>query len=143
MKQNNDCIKENGAQQSYTTDTLDVQKSPAIPPYSPLPSPTSPGNVVKKVEDCNSSRESIDVESTQPEDIKPSSSTTVSNANNNTKLLNPADTSHSSSSLQSTDRTIELNEVNWSLYHLGDMTLEVWLQAIRKHILMPLMRHPK
>ena len=127
-------------QQSHSADSLEVQKSPAIPPYSPLPSPTSPSNVVKKVEDCNSSRESIDVESTQPEDIKPSSSTTVSNANINTKLLNPADTS--ASSLQSTDRTID-DEVDWSLYHLGDMTLEVWLQAIRKHILMPLMRHPK
>ena len=107
-----------------------------------------PNSAITKVEDCNSSRESIDVESTQPEDIKcfPNIKTTIP-ANSDTKPLGSTDIlSETSSAIQTSMIKQEDGgqaQVDWSLYHLGDMTLEVWLQTIRKHVLMSLIRHPK
>ena len=136
---NIDPIKENGLQNLGNTNNSEAN----------IFQPTGfnfPDNALTKVEDCNSSRESIDVESTQPEDIKvfPNINTTT-HANSDTKPLVPAETAESSSAIQtSMIKQEEVQpEVDWSLYHLGDMTLEMWLQAIRKHVLMSLIRHPK
>lgn len=34
-------------------------------------------------------------------------------------------------------------EVDWSDFFLGDMPLSTWLQAVRKYVLAPLIRHPR
>ena len=101
---------------------------------------------ISKLEDCNSSKDSIDVESTQPEDIKPVKNETNSTASMDTKVKASVETTHASSSLVQPanlkEETVQ-PEIDWSLYHLGDMTLDVWLQIIRKHVVMALLRHPK
>ena len=63
MANHNDHIKENGL----------PNPEPKTNSVKSNFSPTNlhvPNNIDTKVEDCNSSRDSIDVESTQPEDIK-------------------------------------------------------------------------
>ena len=104
------------------------------------------GNPISKLEDCNSSKDSIDVESTQPEDIKPVKNETNSTASMDTKVKGSVETTQASSSLVQPanlkEETVQ-PEIDWSLYHLGDMTLDVWLQIIRKHVVMALLRHPK
>ena len=97
------------------------------------------GNPISKLEDCNSSKDSIDVESTQPEDIKPVKNETNSTASMDTKVKGSVETTQASSSLVQPanlkEETVQ-PEIDWSLYHLGDMTLDVWLQIIRKHVVM-------
>ena len=104
------------------------------------------GDPISKLEDCNSSKDSIDVESTQPEDIKPVKNETNSTASMDTKVKGSVETTQASSSLVQPanlkEETVQ-PEIDWSLYHLGDMTLDVWLQIIRKHVVMALLRHPK
>ena len=104
------------------------------------------GNPISKLEDCNSSKDSIDVESTQPEDIKPVKNETNSTASMDTNVKGSVETTQASSSLVQPanlkEETVQ-PEIDWSLYHLGDMTLDVWLQIIRKHVVMALLRHPK
>ena len=137
MANHNDHIKENGL----------PKPEPKINSVKSNFSPTNlhvPNSIDTKVEDCNSSRDSIDVESTQPEDIKqfPNSNTpNITSKDSKVKMV--------TQSLPETlvqKPTIKYEEpppVDWSLYHLGDMTLEIWHKTIRKHVLMSLMRHPK
>ena len=104
------------------------------------------GDPISQLEDCNSSKDSIDVESTQPEDIKLIKNETISTASMDTKVKGSDETTQASSSLVQPanlkEETVQ-PEIDWSLYHLGDMTLDVWLQIIRKHVVMALLRHPK
>lgn len=136
MANHNDHIKENGLP--------NPEPKSNCPKSNFLSTNHVPNSIVTKVEDCNSSRESIDVESTQPEDIKQ-----FANVNTPTTASIDSKVKSVTQSLPETfvqKPTIKYEEpppVDWSLYHLGDMTLEVWLQAIRKHVLMSLMRHPK
>ena len=139
--QNQEHIKENGIHSPHKNNA-EINSS--------LPSGRHNfSNSAMKLEDCNSSKESIavDVESTQPDDIKPSTDTDKLDVGSDTKPPNlPQLQSEVISATTSTTikpDTEQASEVDWSLYHLGDMTLTVWLQAVRKHVLMPLIRHPR
>ena len=136
MANHNNHIKENGLSKLESNHCTESNFSSAnLHPSS---------SVITKVEDCNSSRESIDVETTQPEDIKPFTNTnTLSTASTDSKTTKVAQSLPETIVQKPTVKYEEPPPVDWSLYHLGDMTLELWLQTIRKHVLMPLIRHPK
>ena len=99
-------------------------------------------NNSNKLEDCNSSRESIDVETTQTEDLKPfinNSENPASNESNLKSFTDPLKEQNSSIKQEEGNSS----QIDWSTYHLGDMALDVWLQTVRKHIVLGLIRHPK
>ena len=98
-------------------------------------------NNINKLEDCNSSRESIDVETTQTEDLKPFASINTTPASTETNLKNFAEPLKEHNSVKQEEGTSP--PIDWSIYHLGDMALDVWLQTVRKHIVLALIRHPK
>ena len=139
--QNQEHIKQNGIQ-SPLKNNAEINSSPPSGRHT-LP------NSSMKFEDCNSSKESfaVDVESTQPEDIKPFTDTDKIDVSSDTKPQNlpqiQSEVISATTSAAIKPDTGQTSEVDWSLYHLGDMTLAVWLQAVRKHVLMPLIRHPR
>lgn len=100
-----------------------------------------PNNTLNKTEDFNSSRESIDVETTHTEDIKPFSNIhTTTAAATEVKCFRETPKELNSAAKKEDGNP---SQVDWSAYHLGDMALDVWLQTVRKHIVLALIRHPK
>ena len=135
ISHNIDHIKENSTQNSNVPNQLTDSNMQSIDHHFP-------NNTINKTEDFNSSRESIDVETTQTEDVKP-----FANINTTTTASTEAHfKSFAESSKEPNSAFKQENEnpsVDWSTYHLGDMALDVWLQTVRKHIVLALIRHPK
>ena len=136
ISHNIDHIKENNTQssslQNELTDSNMLSKEQHFP-----------NNTLHKTEDCNSSRESIDVETTHTEDVKPFSNiatTTAASTEANSKCFRETP-KEPNSAVKKEDGNP--SQVDWSTYHLGDMALDVWLQTVRKHIVLALIRHPK
>jgi len=136
VNHNNDHSKENNSMENNKVPKeFAEQKNFRTDSHFPL-------NSRDKIEDCNSSRESIDVETTLTEDIKPLRNVNTTSAITEATSKGLADPSNEHST------TVKHEEgssqpVDWSIYHLGDMALDVWLQTVRKHIVVALIRHPK
>ena len=128
----NDRVNQNGLQKPPKNN---VDSNIVKPPGGAHPS-----NGLLKMEDCNSSRESItvDVESTQPEDSKQFSSH-LGSGDTPIRIATNGDRAPQQMPVIKQEEIL----VDWSSYHLENMALESWLVAIRKHLLMPLIKHPK